>query len=145
MDAWLTSYVRMYGAMCPSCRRTLAETAGRCPKCGAELRLGVKIPQMFLLAWGTTLAACAVQAGCGLFLLFLIMRRPFLLRRGDWAYVSVLLTVCSLGALTAVAAVVLAGCRRRFCRWPRPVQWLLAAGAVGVLMMGAVGLAAELH
>jgi hypothetical protein len=145
MDVWFVSFVRSYGAACPSCRRTLGEPEPQCPRCGVELRLGVKIPQLYLLAWGITLTTCAVMAGCGLFLLFLIARRPSNLHRGDWVEFSVLVTVCGLGVLMAVAAVVLAGWRQGFCRLPRWTQWLLAGGALCLLLMGAVGLVAVLH
>jgi uncharacterized membrane protein len=127
MEPWLETYVRAYGGICPSCRQSLTAPAEHCLRCGVPLRLGVKITELYLLAWGIALTTSLLTAGCGLLVLFCVARRPSLLSRGDLLYRCGISGTCVLGILMAAAALVLLLTRRSFCRLIRSVQWALAA------------------
>ena len=136
----MESYVRAYGAECPSCRRPLPGPADHCPWCRVPLRLGVKITELYLLAWGIVLTASVLVAGCGLLMLFCVIRTPNLLDRGDILYRLAIGGICGLGVVMAIASVLLVLTRRAFCRLPRPAQWSLATVALVILLGCLVGI-----
>src|SRR4051794_5568084 len=97
-DAWLSSYVRTFSANCPVCRMALAEDRSDCPRCRFELRLGLKVREVYLAAWGVSLGGALVVAGFGLFILLIMALRgdpPVHLPYG----MAVIWFICVLGIL----------------------------------------------
>jgi nitrate reductase gamma subunit len=148
MDHWLQAFCRDYVPACPGCRASLSDATDRCPRCRLELRLGTKILEPYLAAWGTAMGAFGIIAGCGLFLLMLIVRRPFIVAR-MWSSHDpkpiVILCAAAGGVLGAIVTAVLIARRRHFCRIRRAGQWAAAAAAISVLFLYAIALTWAIH
>lgn len=134
MDPWLEIFIAEHAPRCPVCRGSLSRERPECTRCGDSVRLGLKVTEAYLLAWGTSVVASALMAGCGLFLLTLILRRPQILERGEMLK-AVMIAACGIGVLAAIAEISLVWGRRLFCRLPRWAQCVIAAGVLGLLIV----------
>jgi len=144
-DPWLTSYITAYRPACPICGRPLLLHGLACSRCHMVIRLGLRAAsRLYRLAWGIAVASSALCAGCGLFLLLLILRRPQNLHRGDILYQAILVANCVLGVFQVAATLALLVFRRWFCRWPWAVRWGVAALFAGILVASVISLAAVL-
>ena len=124
-DEHLLAFVREHEARCPLCDYNLRGLSRpRCPECGQELKLDVRLAEPFLAAWVTLVVALSLAAGPGVFLALIIAMEGW-----NSLYVTSqngLLVICYLLAAVPCAAVALV-LRRRFCRLPVTGQALLAA------------------
>jgi hypothetical protein len=141
-DPWLSTYIRAYHPACPLCARPLSDDADHCRHCGSELRLGLKpASRLYRLSWGIALGSSAFSAGCGLFLILLLLRRPMNLHRGTEVYQWTLLANCALGIFQTLAGAAFLVARRRFCRLPGEVRWIVAILCLAVFIGGVASLA----
>ncbi len=133
-EPWLAVFIETFGAPCPACATPLVVPADACPKCRTQLRLGMKITESYLLAWGICIATSGLMAGFGMFLLFL-----FLLRgnpptsRDPFITTIICYANMSAGAFMTLAMIFLLAARKVFCRWPRRVQWIMASATLMML------------
>jgi hypothetical protein len=133
-DPWLQTFVEQYRAECPSCRRQLVAAGDQCPFCGLKYRLGLKVVEAYLLAWGATLGCLALNAGLGMFLLFLILHD---MKLGGSFKEWVVFGVALEGTFSLVPVVLLLAFRKRFCSIARWLQWVGAAISAIVLVCAA--------
>ena len=141
-DAWLAEYVKTFGGSCPLCRTPLLPGNERCTRCRSELRLGLKVLEAYLLAWGVALGAAAITSGFGLFMLLLFLRRPHLSNERETV---VILCVCGLGVLMSAVTGLLLAMRKRFYRLARITQWSLAALFGGLAISATIALYSVIH